>query len=233
MTLSYGGAIHKKKINLLGRAWDVGIYCILDVNSKTVVEASKLESNKTQDRNKSPIKQGQRTKQVKAEEEEAFVEENVINKPLAPLFIHEDEEAFLFEDPFASIRQAQTKSKQELEYAFCNVKLGETHTIVLEIGLTKSKQSSTTVKTDYVFDSLSDQDISNGFSIDPSKGTLESGSKKSINIKFCPTQATIDQVQIEGIDAWIETTLKCTAKDPYTNNPYELVIYLRGQVLTQ
>jgi hypothetical protein len=61
---------------------------------------------------------------------------------------------------------------------------------------------------------------------------IESGTIKTVILKFAPTLQTISQVPINDVDVWVESMLRCVVKDPYSNVMNEYLINVRGQVST-
>jgi hypothetical protein len=239
MMLQFGGSIHKRNIPIRGRAWNVGVFMILDKSRAAIQSSSNSARKNSVQVTKTTEKAPKRTiatpkKGAKEETKEDVVEEQVQGSKqlVPPPPLHEDDEAFLSEDPFSSI---SVEKKKKLNFTFENVKVGQVRMVPIDIGLTKPKQPSTTVaKTEYAFENLTEQDTLNGFSLDAPKGTIDAGTKKSVMLCFAPTQQTISQVPIDGVDIWVESTLRCTLKDPHNNNNVsEYVIDVRGQVITR
>lgn len=60
------------------------------------------------------------------------------------------------------------------------------------------------------------------------KGSIDSGSRKTITVTFAPTENTFAQIPVPGIDVWVETVKKFTLKDQSKTSICTLL--LRGQV---
>lgn len=131
------------------------------------------------------------------------------------------------EDPFVALSKEKLAVKR-YQYTFEKVKIGEKRQFMFEIGVTKNAKAG---KVDFAFDNLTEQDVKNGFAIDPAKGTLPVGTKKEIIVTFAPTQETVNQIPVPNVDVWVECTLRCAVKDAASSN--EFVVSFRGQVLQQ
>lgn len=154
-----------------------------------------------------------------------------------------------FEDPFSDLLDLNIKdnssaisnsnpknanqatipaSIENYNHVFKNVVVGEKHEFIFKVGNTKSASKS---KVDINFEGFSATDQKNGFTIDPQKFSLDSGTTKDVKITFSPSKDILNLVPVSDVDIWVELKLIANVKQA-TSEIRQYNFSFRGHVDT-
>eukprot|EP00818_Percolomonas_sp_WS_P008353 CAMPEP_0117438994 /NCGR_PEP_ID=MMETSP0759-20121206/2341_1 /TAXON_ID=63605 /ORGANISM="Percolomonas cosmopolitus, Strain WS" /LENGTH=1511 /DNA_ID=CAMNT_0005230705 /DNA_START=439 /DNA_END=4974 /DNA_ORIENTATION=+ len=131
-----------------------------------------------------------------------------------------------FEDPFSDLGLSLV-TEENFEQVFNHISVGEKREFTFKIGNTKSAAKS---KVDFSFEGITAEDAKKGFTLDPQKGSVDSGTTKDIKVTFAPSADVASLMPVQGVDIWLELNCHTTIKNPSNGETKRFNFSFRGQV---